>query len=222
MQCTILREEMMEVLYGEADADTQRRVSEHQLVCADCRGELTAFRGLRRSLDSWADPGFGRTRLPRRAWGLGRGLAAAAAVVFLVGGGLVVSGSEVRYQDGRLSVRLGREDLEVRRLLAEQEARHQSEIANLRAQLAQYQPAAGHDDRALLAKVQDMIHDSETRQAVLLSTNLSDLSERSDAQRQFDLAQMKAGLSYLDQQNGQQFAKATELIGYAFQASQQK
>lgn len=219
MSCTLLREEeLLEILYGEAGPTAARRAQQHLALCAACREELAALRALRRDLTAWKLPELARTRLPfpGKAWT--RGLAAAAALLLALGGALGLSGSELRYEGGRIGFRLGRGDgSDLRRLLAEQEAHHRGEIAALKASLA-----APGEQTALLARVEDMIRESEARQAVLLNASLADLAEKTEAQRRYDLARVSAGLSYLDGQSGQQVARTTELMGYVLQASQQR
>jgi anti-sigma factor RsiW len=217
MECSVFREELIETLYGESGPETAARVDEHLAACGACRRELDALRALRRDLQRWEAPRTARTPLPRRRR-LVPALAAAAAVVLAVGGGLALAGSELRFEDGRIAFRLGRGAIEVERLLAEQEQRHRREIEALRASLA---PVA-NDDAALLRQVDQMLRQSEARQAVLLNASLAGLEARAEAQRRYDLARVSAGLSYLDGKTGEQVARTTELVGYALQASQKR
>jgi hypothetical protein len=217
MDCDAFRDEMMDLLYGEAAPATARRLEEHQSACGPCREELTSMRRLRRDLASW--------HLPET---LGRGpdrrsgkpaLAVAAAIVLLVGGGWAARGSELRYEQGRLSFRLGQgaPTSEIQEALAAQERRHQAELQALRRSMA-----ASAAQEETLRKVQQWISESEARQATLVATGLSRLEERTEARRQFDLAQVGAGLSYLDGKAGLQAARTTELMGHVLQASQRK
>ena len=73
-----------------------------------------------------------------------------------------------------------------------------------------------------LDDVQRLIRESESRQAVLIDAGLRDLAERTDAQRRQDLAQISAGLSYVEGRTGLQVARTTELMGHVLQAAQQK
>ena len=50
MECRILRDERLDVLYGEADAATRQRVDEHLAVCETCREETAALVSLRQRL----------------------------------------------------------------------------------------------------------------------------------------------------------------------------
>ena len=227
MECDVFRDEMLEVLYGEAEPETARRFQEHQAQCPACRDELLAFRRVRRELASWKLPADLQPDAPGRrvvpTWGRASWLAVAAGLLLAVGGVLGLSGSELRYEQGRLSFRLGRaasED-ELRALVEQQEERHQRELAALRASL---RPAAATvaNEGDIIDQVQRLIEDSEARQALLVSTSLSRLRHETEAQRQYDLAQVGAGLSYLEGQTGLRMARQTQLMGDVLQAAQKK
>jgi anti-sigma factor RsiW len=226
MLCSLIRDDLLEVLYDEAPPATSARVEEHLAVCPACRDDLDSLRAVRGDLVRWTlppglgepAPAAGRTRT--WAW-LG---AAAAGLVLALGGALGLSGSELSYNDGTLAFRLGRgpEPVDVQRLLAEQEERHRQEIRALAATRAPAPARIGRDDEALLRQVEQMIRDSEARQAALLGASLGDLSTRAEAQRRYDLARVSAGLSYLDGKTGEQVARTTELMGYVLQAAQER
>src|SRR6185436_3466497 len=117
-------------------------------------------------------------------------LAVAAALVLLVGGGLALRGSELRYEQGRFAFRLGQapEAAALSTALAAQDERHRREMDILRATVT-----ASRSDEDTLQKVRQMIADSEARQATLVTTGLTRLEERTEARRQYDLAQVGAG-----------------------------
>jgi hypothetical protein len=206
MECSQFREAALEVLYGEAEPDTVRRLEQHLEGCAGCRDEMSAFRSVRRQLSSYTLPVLDPpSRWPRAAWRTG--LAAAAALALALGGALV---------HARVA------SLESR--LVEQEQRHGRELAALRAGLARTRPAADSAafEAALLPRVQELLKGSEERQAQRLDDSLRQLAERSEAQRRLDLARVRAGLSYLDGRSGQQAARTTQLMGYVLQAAERK
>ena len=218
MDCDAFRDGMMDLLYEEAAPEVARRLEEHQAACRACRDELSSFRRLRRDLASWrTPPELGRA--PRRLSSARPYLAMAAALLLLVTGGLALRGSELRYEQGRFAFRLGRapEPSAFSAALAAQEERHRREIDALRAAVA-----ASTSEEATLRKVQRMLEESEARQATLVSAGLTRLEQRTEARRQYDLAQVGAGLSYLDGKAGLQAARTTELMGHVLQASQKK
>ena len=88
MDCSRFQEDMMDVLYGEADAETAARFEAHRAQCAECRDDVGGFQRVRRDMQAWK---FDMPR-PRRRYMPGlRGLAAAAAIVAAFGGGLTVA-----------------------------------------------------------------------------------------------------------------------------------
>ena len=224
MECEVFRDDGLDVLYGEADAATLRRVDEHHAVCASCRDEMAALRRVRRDLAAWELPAaVAPRRAPARrplAW-----LAAAAAVVAALGAGLVLSGTELRRDPGALTLRWGQGAGEMETLLARQEARHRADIAALRAEL---QPAAAvaarrpGSEEALLRRMQELVRESEARQDARVAARLIALSDRAETQRRYDLARVSAGLSYLEGKTGQDVVRTTELMGQVLQASQKK
>jgi anti-sigma factor RsiW len=228
MECRILRDERLDVLYGEADAATRQRVDEHLAVCEACREENAALVSLRQDLRSWnlpAMPGGAARRLPR---GVLRALPTAAAVLLAFGGALGLAGSEVRYEEGRFSFRLGRATsaADYRQALADQEARTLAREQEIRDEMRVLRTAAALPGTAtpedVLVRVEQMIRDSEQRQAQQIQASLVSLDQRTEAQRRYDLARVAASLAYLDGRNGQQVARTTELMGYMLEASHNK
>ncbi|MFI5182767.1 MAG: anti-sigma factor family protein [Vicinamibacteria bacterium] len=204
MECTVLKDEMIEVLYGNASPATARVVEEHAAVCESCREELRALRRLRETLGAW--------NLRESARPLGLGSAARAWLGPLAAALILAAGAAVGFalSEARLA-----------RVLDAREARHREEIATLRTEL-QGSPPALHDDAVVLAEIDARIRQSEARQAALLKERLTDLADQTEAQRRYDLARVSAGLSYLDGRTGQTVARTAELMGYVLQASQKR
>ncbi len=201
MECMTVRGEMMEVLYGEASAATARSVAAHCDACASCRSELDGFRRVRQDLASWRVP-EGPRRSPRRRWAA-TGTLAAAALLIALGGAVGFALAEARLS----------------RAMEAREARFQQQIDAVRAEV---KAIPVRDDAAVLAQVDERIRQAEERQGMLLHASLSDLADRTEVQRRYDLARMSAGLSYLDGRTGQNMARATRLMGYVLQASEKR
>jgi len=220
MQCDQLRDDRLDVLYGEGDAAARRRVEEHLAACESCREEMAGLRSLRQDLRTWRLPVTRAAfRAPRRG---GRWLPLAAGFLLAVGAGLLLAGTELRYEQGVFALRLGPTDAPLREALREHEARalareeaHRRELAALRASL----PEAPRGEGDLLARVAEMLKESEARQGARLETTLARYDQQQSAQRRYDMARIAAGLSYLDGKNGQHVARTTELMGYVLQAS---
>jgi hypothetical protein len=225
MECRVLRDERLDVLYGEADAATRRRVEEHLAVCEACREETAGLLTVRQDLTAWSLP-FGErplVRLGRRVPSL---LPLAAALVAALGTAFVLSGSELRYEGGQLSLRLGRRAPASDQALADQVASALAREQRLEQQLAEMTAASadpgGRDERATLLRVEQMIKDSEARQARSFQASFARQDARSEAQRRYDMARVAASLAYLDGKNGQHVARTTELMGYMLEASQKR
>jgi hypothetical protein len=218
MQCSVLGEaDKVDVLYGSAEPATARRVRQHVSACAACRAEMAALEGTRQRLRLWTLPERSRQRAAWRRWW---GLPLAAAILLALGAAALLRGSELRYEGGGLSFRIGpTDDQPLRQLLADQDARHRREIAALRASLAEASSTAPVLSRA---DVERVIRESEARQNQRLLARFADFKEKSDSQRRLDMARVSAGLSYLDGKNGQHVARTSELMNYMLQASHKR
>lgn len=219
MDCDAIRDDMLDVLYGEGGDAAARRVEDHHAVCADCRNELAGLRRLRADLSQWSLPeplrgGTSPAAAPSPRWPVR--LAAAAGLILALGAALGISGGELRYDHAGLYVRLGRGDTR-EAAFAEERQRQRAEIAAVRAEIAALRAP---DDRPTLAAVAAMIHESEARQDGVRAASLRAIRQRAETQRQYDLARVSAGMAYLDGKAGLQAARTTELMGHLLQASQ--
>ena len=205
MECTTLRGELMEVLYGEGSPATVRSVEAHCSACAACRDELKAMRRVREDLAAWRLPEVTRRTTHRGRWGGVRVwvLASAAALLAALGGAVGFSVAAARFT----------------REMDAREALVRKEIDAVRAEV---RAIPARDDQAVLAQVEERIQQAEARQNGLLHARLTDLADRTESQRRYDLARMSAGLSYLDGRTGQSMARATQLMGYVLQASEKR
>src|SRR5262245_9855830 len=125
MQCDKLRDDRLDVLYGEADSDARRRVEEHVATCPACADEMAGLQGLRQELKAWTiperrEPLYVAPRRRQNLW-----LPMAAGLLLALGAGFLLARIDVRYDAGRVAVSFGR-PLPVddaRTILAEHEAR---------------------------------------------------------------------------------------------------
>jgi hypothetical protein len=234
MECERYRDHMLDVLYGEADTETARLVEEHQSACEACRGEMMAFRHVRRDLKAWTLPALAPHRSAPSTFRAPRVLAMAAGLVMAAGAALGLSGSELSYQNGQITFRLGRGPAaspDVAALLAAQEERHaaqeerhQREIQALKEALgaaptvatASLRPARDAGD----ASFQRMIQESEARQAGLLNASLTDFEERLADQRSRDLKTFRTFMAYVDGRANLKMAENASLVAQVLPASQ--
>ena len=205
------RADLMDVLYGEADAAVRARVEPHLAACAACREEMAALGAVRRDLRAWRRPAVRPTFTPR---GLVLPRWAAAAALLLLGFGTTLGVT------GYVSLRRALAAQEAR--AAELERRQRDSAQALTAAL-ESRPPATLDATALLdARIDARLRASEARQRQQLDTRLAGWEERADAQRRVDMARVAASLSYLDGRHGEQLARTNELMGYVLEASAKK
>ncbi len=208
-----LRDGMMDVLYGEADAAVRARVEEHLAGCPACREEMARLRALRRDLGAWRLP-VARPSFTPRGVVLPRWLAAAALLLLGFGATLGVT--------GYVSLRRALVAQEAR--AAELERQHREAVRALAA--ARESRPVALDTAALLAsldaRIDERLRANESRQGERLEQRLVDWEERAEAQRRVDMARVAASLSYLDGRHGQQLARTNELMGYVLEASQKR
>jgi len=173
---------------------------------------------------------------PRRSWTSWRhGLAAAAVMVLAFGGLLGLSGSEIRYERGAWSLRLGppSRDGELARLLDEERARNRREIDALKAAVAAaprtaaaaFTPAGGPARPVELARLLDEerarsrreIDDAVARacaqQFVLFDERLRQVAESHERQRRIDMANVTAGFEYLHGKSYEQLTHMAQTTG---------
>jgi anti-sigma factor RsiW len=208
-----LRDGMMDVLYGEADAAVRARVEAHLAGCAACREEMAALRALRRDLAAWRRPAA-RPSFTPRALVLPRWLAAAA--LLLLGFGATLGATAYVTFQRALAAQEAR--------AAELERRQQETMRALEA--ARRARPGAVDAQALLAsldaRLDERLRENESRQGELVRQTLSGWEERAEAQRRVDMARVAASLSYLDGRHGQQLARTNELMGYVLAASEKR
>ena len=100
--------------------------------------------------------------------------------------------------------------------LKAQEERHSLEIERLRQTLVQntgsspLAPIRVSDGSA--ATFERMLRASEERQTRAFEARLIGLRNESDLQRQYDMAQVAAGLAYIDSRTGADAARTSELM----------
>jgi hypothetical protein len=222
MDCSTFRDDMMDVLYGEADAEVDARFEAHRASCASCRDEITSLAGVRQNLQAWGVEPRLETRRRRFALPSWRPLAAAAAVLVAFTTGLLVAKTDVQMRDGALMVRFapGAGEAELKQELTRYMAEQRAEIEAMKASLTTSPGGATPGDTALLRQVQAMIRESEARQAVLFQTGLTEIGQRAEAQRRYDMARISQGFSYLESKTGADVAKTNELMNQILRVSE--
>lgn len=238
LPCEALREDIVALLYEDGEAVEQSRARDHLAECVPCRTEFSGLKDVRKALRGWSLPvptplPGNRVRTP--GW-LPVGLAAAAGL--FLGIGIAVAGRSVfltspgapatktASNSGQPEVTAGSEGQasfvsrdQLQELLSSQESRIQAELADLRRSLAVATEASASQDGSPQrasglspAAVERILKASEERQARLFESRLASLRTERDLQRQYDMAQIAAGLAYIDSRTGADAARTSELM----------
>ncbi len=223
MGCEEYGELITASLYDEVTDVEARRLATHLERCSECRSEAEALREVRQALSTWHAPSFAK---PRPAWAppvFFWGFAAAATLVVGMGVGLGMSGLELRIGREPLVVSLGRPAAVADTAVASA-APEETSVATAQQEAAPpiVLPAAvtsSEQQAACVKQAEALLAASEARQSAAMQASMSDLERRLVAQRQYDLARISAGLSYLEGKTGQDMARTTELMGQILRVS---
>ena len=235
--CEALREDLIALLYDDGDPGERSRARDHMAQCVPCRLEYSELRGVRKVLGGWDLPVASPPKAvapPRAAirW-MPAGLAAAAGLVLGIGVAVVgrsafsttgaaqptATASASAPSEGRAAnTRFVSYDV-LQEALKAQDARHQAEIDDLRRsffQASDTNVAPGGTAKAVSnpspETIARLLKASEERQARMFEARLSGLRTESDLQRQYDMAQIAAGLAYIDSRTGADAARTSELM----------
>ena len=230
LSCEALRDDIIALLYDDGDPAERSRARDHLAQCIPCRADYSELKGVRKALGGWSLPVVASLPQPRASvrW-LPAGLAAAAGLI--LGIGVAVAGRNTLFptEPGQMvappaagvsTAQFVSYD-QLQEALKTQESRHQAEIADLRRALMNVsETSAGPISGAQLKSVSNaspetierLLKASEERQARLFEARLSGLRTESDLQRQYDMAQIAAGLAYIDSRTGADAARTSELM----------
>jgi hypothetical protein len=237
LSCEALRDDIVALLYDDGDPGERARARDHMAQCVPCRVEYADLKGVRKALGGWnlpaATPIPQAQPRPRVPW-FQTGLAAAAGLI--LGVGLALAGrntlapapsqvAEVTSPRDSFNASASQfvSSQKLQEALDLQEARHQAEIADLRRSLtlvsesgagAGALPAGTQRAGAPLspAAIERLLKASEERQARMIEARLAGLRTESELQRQYDMAQIAAGLAYIDSRTGADAARTSELM----------
>ena len=239
--CEALRDDLVALLYDDGELAERSRARDHLARCVPCRAEYAELKTVRKELGGWTLPSS-TTRTtavadPPRAgvrW-FPAGLAAAAGLILGIGvsmaGRSVLTPSSSQagpIASGQAPATLASSEGsaprfvpydELRELLKTQEGRHQAELADLRQSILQVSASLVPQESSLKsvstvspAVIEKLLRESEARQARLVETRLNGLKTQTDLQRQYDMAQIAAGLAYIDSRTGADAARTSELM----------
>lgn len=231
LSCDTLRDDIIALLYDDGDPADKSRARDHLAQCVPCRAEYSELKGVRKVLRDWDLPlpsPLPQTRATGR-W-FTTGLAAAAGLILGIGVALAgrsafVPGAAAPASATNVGVGSAHQFVsydQFQEALKTQESRHQAEIADLRRSLSMVSesPASTAGAPAPLtnvsnlspATIEQLLKASEARQARMFEARLAGLRTESDLQRQYDMAQIAAGLAYIDSRTGADAARTSELM----------
>jgi hypothetical protein len=236
LSCEALRDDIVALLYDDGDPGERARARDHLAQCVPCRVEYADLKGVRKALGGWDLPvpaPLPQAR-PRVPW-FQTGLAAAAGLV--LGIGLAVAGRTTFFPAGAQATEASSprntfnasasqfvSSEKLQEALSLQESRYQAEIADLRRSLTLVAESASGSSNALPAgtqragiplspaSIERLLKASEDRQARMIEARLAGLRTESELQRQYDMAQIAAGLAYIDSRTGADAARTSELM----------
>ncbi|HEX7087088.1 MAG TPA: zf-HC2 domain-containing protein [Vicinamibacterales bacterium] len=239
------REQLVALLYGEADGDERAAIEAHLATCPACASEYAALREVRTTLTAWQPPdtelGFRIVREPRpvrRWWHVPAWAPTALAAVLLLAVGAALSQVQIEYGDGTVVLRTAwspaperptatpREPVQpapavvpVSAGMPEEEVR--AALADLEQRLrgviaAERTAAVPADRDDILRRVESMIEASERRQQRELALRLAQVVRDVDTQRRADLVRIEQGMGELQGLTGRQ---AEQMINYLMRTS---
>ena len=237
LSCEALRDDIVALLYDDGDPGDRSRARDHLAQCVPCRMEYADLKGVRKALGGWNLPATAplpQSR-PNVRW-LQTGLAAAAGLI--LGIGLAVAGratfvpasapQTADASSARGTVNASAPQFvssgQLQEALSQQESRHQAEIADLRRSLTLISETSAAPSNAIPAgtqrtasalspaTIERLLKASEDRHARMIESRLAGLRTESELQRQYDMAQIAAGLAYIDSRTGADAARTSELM----------
>ncbi len=229
LSCEALRDDIIALLYDDGEAAERSRARDHLALCVPCRAEYAELKGVRTALGGWTLP----TPVPvprQKAAFRWFPTALAAAAGLILGIGVAVAGRNTFFPAGSPetatsatppgggeTARFVSHD-ELQEILRTQESRHLSEIAQLRQTLTQVAESAPASttlksvSNPSPTNLEKLLRASEERQARMFEARLAGLRTENDLQRQYDMAQIAAGLAYIDSRTGADAARTSELM----------
>jgi hypothetical protein len=232
-------------LYDECEPGERAVIAAHVAICAACAAELAALDSTRIQLKAWGPPegelGFAIVRPQAqgpRPEGGARGLrpgpwfarplpawAQVAAASLIFGAGLwlgIVRGS----QPGSFTASAAPASVNTTTAsatdLTDLERRLRAEMAQIRtASSAASAPQAASEGQ-LLARVREMIAESERRQQNQLAMRTAQVVRDFDTQRRADLTQIQNSFGQIEGLTGAEAREQRQMLNYLMRVSQQR
>jgi hypothetical protein len=233
------KESLIAYLYDESDEAERQQVEGHLAGCASCAREVRDLRSVRSTLRQWEPAGEALgfrlvrdapTPETRRAWWRLPAWAQAIAAVMVLGAGAAIANLDVRYGSDGLVVRTGwqreqparsapiqasvpaasapwRTDLSALERRLREEFAAPAPLRNAPAPVA-----SSLSDEQLLARVRQIVQESEQRQRRELGMRIAEVLRDVDVQRRADLVRVENGLGALENRTGLEVAQQRQML----------
>jgi anti-sigma factor RsiW len=233
------KESLVAYLYDEPDEVERRQVEHHLAGCASCAREVRELRAVRSTLRDWEPageaPGFrlvqdGPAPETRREWWRLPAWAQAIAAVLVLSAGAAIANLDVRYGSDGLVVRTGWQREQPARpvpfqasasmtgapwrtdLSALERRLREEFVAPATLRTAPVSAASSLSDEQLLARVRQIVQESEQRQRRELGMRIAEVLRDVDVQRRADLVRMENGLGALENRTGLEVAQQRQML----------
>lgn len=242
-------ETLIAYLYDEIAPDERAAFDRHLAACEACRGELTAFGGVRDALARWSPPepsvAFGGSSpvMARRDpwWRAVPVWAQVAAAVLILGVSASVANLDVRYDQNGLSIRTGwmrpapatqsvaavtalatapaTEPVVTHAELIALEQRLRGELRALPAARTAA-PVVNVAADDVMRRLKTMVEESERRQRTELALRVAEVVNSFNAQRERDLRRIDVSLDGVTNRIGGEVLKQRRSLNYLMSVSQ--
>jgi hypothetical protein len=239
-------EHLVAFLYDDIDAPERTSFGSHLSACRYCQEDLSALRGVRSTLSTWAPPEPARafsspeSRAPRsepRAWWHEMpAWAQVAAALFVLGVSATIANLDVRYDRSGLTIRTGWSTPQASALAPVNAAPWRAELTALENQLrtemkasqavvtAASAPAgpAAMSDAELRRRVRVLLDESERKQQNELALRLVQFQRDINAQHQADLTKFSQNIGYIQRETYGELLKQRQGMDYLLKVSQKQ
>jgi len=237
-------EHLVAFVYDDIDAAVRTSFGSHLSACRFCQEDLSALRGVRSTLSTWAppEPAFStresRVASPeRRAWWHEiPAWAQVAAALFVLGVSMTIANLDVRYDRSGLTIRTGWSKPQAVALAPVNAAPWRAELTALENQLrsemkasqavvtAASAPAtqAVIPDAEFRRRVRVLLDESERKQQNELALRLVQFQRDINAQHQADLTKFTQNIGYIQRETYGELLKQRQGMDYLLKVSQSR
>ena len=231
---------LVSYLYDECEPQQRRAISAHIAMCSACAEEVAGLAATREHLALWSPPdaqlgfkivsedvdrsGGANTvlrparwwRQPMPAWGQ----AAAAVLIFATGVTLGVLRTVGAPRTSTVAANASKPVTTADLAALEQRLRGEMSQASATSATVTSNAPVSAGDAQLIARVRQMIDDSEQRQQRELALRSAELVRDFDAQRSDDMVRIERTLGQMDGTTGAEVAQQRQVLNYLMRVSQ--